>query len=292
MRRTLFIAALAASVLSGCGEAARQPSPDSADKQSPAPRFERGSLEWAAGGPWRIEPERDQWRHPVETLRFWGVEPDMTVVEIFPGRGWYSAILAPYLKQGGGKLIVASFDPATATKAQQETLAYYRAKFGADPALFGEIDETVLSPTSDGVAPPSSADVIIVARNIHTLLGAGYAEKAFADFYRALRPGGILAIEQHRAPTTGIQDPQGGTGYVQEAFVRLLAEEAGFAFVNSSEINANPQDDRDHPFGVWTLPPTLRTAPLGEPPNPAFDTSPYIAVGESDRMTLRFVKPK
>jgi predicted methyltransferase len=150
---------------------------------------------------------------------------------------------------------------------------------------------STLSPRSQGVAPDGTADMVIVSRNIHTLLGDGYAEKAFADFFKALKPGGILGIEQHRARSTGLQDPQASNGYVQEAFVKMLAQEAGFEFVGSSEINANPRDDRDHPFGVWTLPPTLRTAPLGQDADPHFDTAPFRAIGESDRMTLKFRKP-
>ena len=249
-----------------------------------------GSLDWAAKGAWRIDPERDRWRHPVETLRFWGLKPGMTVVEALPGRGWYTAVVAPYLAKNGGKLYAATFDPATATPAQKETLDYFTARFVGKPA-FGTVEMTVLSPQSPGVAPPGSADLVIVARNVHTLMGDAYAEKAFADFYRALKPGGVLGIEQHRASSTGVPDPAATNGYVQEAVVKMLAQEAGFEFVGSSEINANPRDDRDHPFGVWTLPPTLLSAPVGERPNPRFDTAPYRAIGESDRMTLKFRKP-
>ena len=256
-----------------------------------APAPEVGTLEWAAAGPWRLDPERDRWRHPVETLKFYGVAPGMTVVEVFPGRGWYTTVLAPYLARNNGRLIAASFDPATATDAQKMTLEAFRTRFVDKPETFGAITMSVLAPRSAGVAAPDSVDMIILSRNIHTLLGDGYAEKAFADFNKALKPGGILGIEQHRARSTGLQDPQASNGYVQEAFVKMLAEEAGFEFVGSSEINANPRDDRDHPFGVWTLPPTLRTAPLGQDPDPRFDTAPYRAVGESDRMTLKFRKP-
>jgi predicted methyltransferase len=262
--------------------------PQSAEERT----LERGSLEWAIAGPWRIDPERDEWRHPAETLRFWGLEPGMTVIEVFPGRGWYTAILAPYLAENEGKLIAASFDPANATQAQADTLAYFRERFTVHPEVFGAIEMAVMSPTSAEIAAPGSADLVVLTRNVHTLLGAGYAEKAFEDFYAALKPGGILGIEQHRAASSGLQDPQAGDGYVQEAFVKLLAVEAGFEFVGSSEINANPADTRDHPFGVWTLPPSLLTAPVGMPPDPNFDTSPYSAIGESDRMTLKFRKPE
>ncbi len=259
------------------------------EKAAPAPAV--GTLEWAAAGPWRLDPERDRWRHPVQTLRFWGLGPGMTVVEIFPGRGWYTAVIAPYLAKNSGRLYAATFSPLIATPAQQETIDRYAERFIAHPETFGSVTLTALSPRAGDVAPPGSADLVIVSRNVHTLMGEGYAEKAFADFYRALKPGGILGIEQHRASSTGVPDPQATNGYVQEVVVKMLAQEAGFEFVGSSEINANPRDDRDHPFGVWTLPPTLRTAPLGEAPDRRFDTAPYRAIGESDRMTLKFRKP-
>ncbi len=250
-----------------------------------------GTLEWAVAGPWRVDPERDRWRHPLETLRFWELKPGATVVEVFPGRGWYTSIVAPYLAKNDGRFYAATFDPVGATPAQMQTLDKYTTSFVNQPKTFGAITLTVLSPRSREVAPANSADLVIVARNMHTLMGEGYAEKAFADFYRALKPGGILGIEQHRASSTGVPDPQASNGYVQEVLVKMIAQEAGFEFVGSSEMNANPRDDRDHPFGVWTLPPTLLSAPLGEPPNPRFDTAPYRAIGESDRMTLKFRKP-
>jgi len=284
-----FALALALALSAGACDRLQPQKPAAATASKTAGPAE-GTLEWAAAGPWRIEPERDRWRHPVETLRFWGLKPGMTVVEIFPGRGWYTAVLAPYLATNGGKLYAATFDPAASTPAQAGTLDHFKARFVAKPE-FGAVTLTVLSPRSGGVAPPGSADLVIVARNVHTLMGQAYAEKAFDDFYRALKPGGILGIEQHRASSTGVPDPQATNGYVQEAVVKMIAQEAGFEFVGSSEINANPRDDRDHPFGVWTLPPTLRTAPLGERPNPRFDVDPYRAIGESDRMTLKFRKP-
>ena len=290
-----IVAALAVASLglSGCGrERVATPAvsvTQAVEAVKPPPEI--GTLEWAASGPWRLDPERDRWRHPVETLRFYGLAPGMTVVEVFPGRGWYTSVLAPYLAKNGGKLIVASFDPATATDAQNQTLEEFRTAFIGKPEMYGDISMTVLSPRGTGVAPEATADLVIVSRNIHTLLGEQFAEKAFADFFKALKPGGTLGIEQHRARSTGLQDPQASNGYVQEAFVKMLAEEAGFEFVGSSEINANARDDRDHPFGVWTLPPTLRTAPIGADADPRFDTAPYRAIGESDRMTLKFRKP-
>lgn len=285
-RRRAVLAGLAVAPLAACGD---QPKPPPPKLDLPTPPV--GSLEWAAAGPWRIDPERDAWRHPVETLKFFGIRANMSVIEVLPGRGWYTAILAPFLAQGGGALTVASFDPAKATEAQKVALEGFRARFLEDPKLYGAITKTAIGPQVASIAPDDSADLAIVMRNVHTFMAEGYLETAFRLIYRALKPGGVLGIEEHRARSTGLQDPRAGAGYVQEAFVRAIAEETGFEFGGSSEINANPKDTKDHPFGVWTLPPVLRTAPLGMPPNPDFDSRPYAAIGESDRMTLKFIKP-
>lgn len=276
-------ALLTIAPLAACGRRA-------ASKRANTPQ--RGSLEWAAAGPWRLEPERDRWRHPVETLRFWGAEPGMAVLELLPGRGWYSAILAPYLAAGGGRLIAASFDPVRDSAAKRETLAAYEARFLRDPRRFGRIDLSVVSTRGDAtMAPPESADLAILANNTHTLMAEGAAERVYRDVFATLKPGGGFGVEQHRAASTGEPDPLATSGYVQEAYVKKLAQEAGFEFVAASDINANPHDDRNHPFGVWTLAPDLRTSPLGQPDNPRFDTAPFAAIGESDRMTLKFRKP-
>lgn len=254
---------------------------------------ERGSLEWAAAGDWRIEPERDQWRHPVQTLRFWDIAPDQTVLEILPGLGWMTAILAPYLALGGGKLIVAGFDPEGASPARLQVLADFEARFAANPDLFGQIERTHVSERGEpqALAPEGDVDLAILCNNVHTLMAEKIAEAVFEGVFRALKPGGVFGVEQHRAASTGLQDPLAGTGYVQEAYVKTLAREAGFEFVGASDINANANDDRDHPFGVWSLPPTLRSSPLGQPDDPGFDLEPYRRIGESDRMTLKFRKP-
>lgn len=276
-----FALTVAAGLLAGCGR--------SASHGADAPP--RGSLGWAIAGPWRLEPERDQWRHPLQSLLFWGLEGDMTVLEILPGRGWYTAILAPYLAANGGRLIAASFDPHSPSPAQREVLADWQARFLEDPDLFGEPRQSVVSAAGAALAPANSVDLAILANNVHTLMAEGAAERVFGLVFTALKPGGVFGVEQHRASSTGLQDPLAGTGYVQEAYVKALAQEAGFEFVAASDVNANPRDTRDHPFGVWTLPPVLRTSPLGQPDNPEFDTAPFVAIGESDRMTLRFRRP-
>lgn len=275
-RQALLTAAFG---LAACGE--------SRDRDAPPV----GSLAWALEGPWRIDPERDAARHPLQTLMFWGIEGDMTVLEVLPGLGWYTSILAPYLAANGGRLIAAGFDPRSPSMAQRETLALWEARFAHQSELYGEIARTIVGAEDAPLAPANSVDLAILANNVHTLMAQGIAERVFRDVLAALRPGGAFGIEQHRAASTGLQDPVAGTGYVQEAYVRALAEEAGFEFVAASDINANPRDTRDHVFGVWTLPPTLRTAPLGEPDDPAFNTASFEAIGESDRMTLKFRKP-
>jgi predicted methyltransferase len=279
--RRAALALLAGAPLAACGQGPVAPA---------GPPPEPGSLEWAAAGRWRIEPERDVYQHPVETLRFWGVEPWMTVLEILPGRGWMTTILAPYLARGHGHLIVAGFDPHDPSPARQRTRADFDARF-ANAKLFGEIERSVALPAGAALARDGAVDLAILANNVHTLMAEGAAERTFAGVFAALAPGAVFGVEQHRGASSALQDPLASDGYVQEAYVRQLAQEAGFAFVAASDVNANPKDTREHPFGVWTLPPTLRTSPLGQPDNPSFDTAPYAAIGESDRMTLKFRKP-
>lgn len=281
MNRRQAALALAAAGLSGCGRGS-----SNAVDQPPA-----GSLGWAIAGPWRIDPQRDQYRHPLQTLLFWGLEGDMNVLELLPGLGWYTSILAPYLAANGGNLTCAGFDPRSDSLAQRETQAAWEARFMHDGELYGRITRTAVTATGRALAPANSIDLAILANNVHTLMAEGIAERVFREVLAALKPGGAFGVEQHRAASTGLQDPLAGAGYVQEAYVRALAQEAGFEFVAASDVNANPRDTRDHPFGVWTLPPTFRTSPLGQPDNPGFDTSPFEAIGESDRMTLKFRKP-
>jgi predicted methyltransferase len=284
---------LAALAFSACGpkpapaasSAATQPTEDPG-----APK--KGTLAWAVAGNWRIPEEkaRDAARHPAETLAFFGVKPADTVVEIWPGGGWYTAILAPYLKQGGGKLVAAEIDPAQGAEAKQDVDAF-TAAFIAKPQTFGEIQLSVAGKDSPGVAPDGTADAVLSFRNVHNWMAGGYAEKMFKDFYRALKPGGVLGIEEHRLPSRQDQDLSARTGYVSQAYVIQLAEAAGFKFEAESEVNANPKDKADHPLGVWMLPPNMRAPAPGTPEAKSYDPATYNAIGESDRMTLKFRKP-
>ena len=218
---------------------------------------------------------RDQYRHPIETLTFFGIRPDMTVVEIWPGGGWYTDILAPYLKDQG-KLYAAV--------NKGENAAEYQKKLADDPAHFGKVTVTELDPPDKmQIAPAGSADMVVTFRNVHNWMRGGNAEAVFKAMYAALKPGGILGVEEHRGDPSKPQDPKAASGYVREDYVITLAEEAGFMLTGKSDINANPKDTKDYAKGVWTLPPTLR---LGDT-----DKAKYLAIGESDRMTLKFLKP-
>jgi predicted methyltransferase len=298
-RRSLLMGLCASAALAPLGLAACDRKPKVPEKtETPVPAAPagppEGSLDWAIQGPWRAaDRPRDPWRHPMETLRFFGLQPNMTVVDFWPGIGWYTEILAPYLARGGGTYYAAGFSTGPGADAAQASLmANYETRFTADKKLYGDIKFSAFGPSSGDVAPPGSADLVLFMRNINAWMATGIAEKAFADAFQALRPGGVLGVEQHRLAPDEDQDPAAANGYVQEAFVKQLAAEAGFVFVASSEINANETDTKDHPFGVETLSPQRLTAPRGEAPDPTFDRTKYDAIGESDRMTLKFRKPE
>lgn len=224
---------------------------------------------------------RNVYRHPVETLEFFGIEPDMRVVEIWPGGAWYTEILAPYLQEQG-QYVAANWDPdspiefvATAVRQYQEKLAEY-------PELYGNARMTVLMPPEHwDLGPPESADMVVTFRNIHNWMPRGHAEEMFVRIYQVLKPGGTLGVVEHRANPDVPQDPQAASGYVNQDYAIALARSAGFRLVATSEINANPNDTKDYEKGVWTLPPTLR----------AGDDEKWRRIGESDRFTLKFVKP-
>ncbi len=227
---------------------------------------------------------RDAYRHPKETLLFFGFEPDMTVVEIWPGRGWYTEVLAPPLRDRG-TLYAADFALTENTPDwRREMAGNYRARLRALEPIYGKVQVTELARDRSAMAPPASADLVLTFRNVHNWVKGGYAPAVFAAMYAALKPCGVLGVVEHRAQPGASLDYMNESGYVTEAHVRALAEAAGLVWRASSEINANPNDNKDHPAGVWSLPPTLR---LGEQ-----DRARYLAIGESDRMTVKFQRPQ
>ena len=276
--------------VAGCGRKA-----DAPKDVKPATKIEPMSLKAATQGDWRspADKARDVWRHPVETLQFWGLKPGQTVVEFWPGAGWYTDILAPYLAATSGKLYAATLQTDLPDEpSAKEIVDAYRRKLADKPKVYGDVAITAFGPSSGPVAPAGSADLVLFLRNLHNWMAAGLAEKAFKDALTALKPGGVLGIEEHRGEPGRVQDVLAADGYVQQAYVIQMAKEAGFVLAGESEINANSKDTKDHPFGVWTLPPTRLSAPRGEPAEAGFDHARYDAIGESDRMTLKFVKAK
>lgn len=277
-----------AAALAGCG-----PRP-AAEPKAPPADARPDTIEEAVAGAWRLPADkaRDAWRHPAESLAFWGLKPGQTVVEFWPGAGWYTDIIAPFLAATGGKLYAAHLQVAGPDDiAARDVVEAYRRRLTAAPKLYGQVEITAFGPTSGPVAPAGTADLVLFLRNLHNWMAAGIAEKAFRDAFLALKPGGILGVEEHRANPGSVPDLLAEDGYVEQAYAVRLAQEAGFRLDAASEINANPNDTKDHPFGVWTLPPVRRTSPRGQPHDPNFDRTKYEAIGESDRMTLRFVKP-
>lgn len=224
---------------------------------------------------------RNATRHPVETLSFFGLEPDMTVVEILPALGWYTEILAPYLADRG-RLYVAHFSPDGLMPYMPKVLRMFEDRIASQPEIFGKITVRHINPPKEiSVTPPGTADLALAFRNVHNWIMADQEHEYFAAFFQALKPGGVLGIVEHRARPDADMKSMRTSGYVTEAYVREIAQRAGFVLEASSEINANPSDSTDHPHGIWSLPPSLRSG----------DEDRYKAIGESDRMTLRFRKP-
>ncbi|WP_049721238.1 class I SAM-dependent methyltransferase [Gilvimarinus polysaccharolyticus] len=231
---------------------------------------------------------RDEHRHPAETLTFFGVEPDMTVVEIWPGGGWYTDILAAYLRDSG-TYYAAHFDPNSEVGYFKRSREAFGKKMAEHPERYDQVKLSVFNPPAQyDIAPEGSADVVLTFRNAHNWYMNGGGEKrvlaAFSAFYRSLKPGGVLGVVDHRLPEDRDIKEQDASGYMKQSVIENIAKQAGFELVASSDINANPKDTANHEKGVWTLPPSYR---LGD-----IDRAKYQKIGESDRMTLKFVKPK
>lgn len=267
--------------LVACGGTSGSTSPGTTpDQPAQVVHVETGSLAAAIAGAHRSEENRarDPHRHPAETLTFFGLEPSMDVIEMGPGRGWYTEILAPVLRDHG-TLHVAIADPAESEYSQALI-----ARLEADPQIFDQVDRRIFDPAvPESLGPEASADLVVTFRSTHGWVNRGEAASVYGAMFRVLKPGGVLGVVQHRADEGADVAETSEQGYVPEQHVIELATTAGFVLEESSEINANAADDHDHPEGVWTLPPTLRLEDV--------DRAEWEAIGESDRMTLRFRKP-
>jgi predicted methyltransferase len=245
--------------------------------------FTASQLDDVLAGNWRSPANRarDAYRHPKATLQLFGVRPDQTLIEITPGGGWYSEILAPLLNDNG-QYIAAVKAPKDDAEAGRDDSALHR-KFAADPAHYGHAKIVEFDSRAPVFGAPGSADMVLTFRNVHNWVMADTAPAMFKAFFAVLRPGGVLGVVDHRAGDDASLAAVKSSGYLPTRYVVKLATDAGFVLEDTSEVNANPKDTHDHPKGVWTLPPTLT---LGDK-----DRAKYQAIGESDRMTLRFVKP-
>jgi predicted methyltransferase len=245
---------------------------------------ESSALQQAIAGKQRSEEHkaRDIYRHPRHTLEFFDVKDNMTVVEIWPGEGWYTEILAPYLKDKG-KLYAAHFSADAELSYHKKSLEKFVDKMHKHPKIYGNVELTVLEPPELlQVAPDGSADRVLTFRNVHNWMNNDQAAAVFTAMYKALKPGGILGVVEHRNNALKPEDTSAESGYVSEDYVIALARNAGFEFLEKSEINANSKDTKEYP--VWTLPPSLALKDK--------DRKKYLDIGESDRMTIKFIKPK
>jgi predicted methyltransferase len=240
-------------------------------------------------GKWRSDENiaRNRYRHPAQTLAFFGIKPTMTVIEIWPGAGWYSEILAPYLRDQGHYIVAVKAPTETGDDDTRETASKQnqtlRDKFAARPDIYGQPVLIEFNSAAPELGAPGSADAVVTFRNVHNWVMAGNEAQMFEAFFEVLKPGGILGVVDHRAAENTSLEQVKNTGYLPEQYVIGLALKAGFQLDARSEINANPDDLKNYPKGVWTLPPTLREGDV--------DRKKYLKIGESDRMTLRFVKP-
>ena len=223
---------------------------------------------------------RDKVRHPVEVLTFFGLKPDMTVVELWPGGGYWTDILGPYLAAHGNYYIAVN---APGNNEEDTGVKKFREHIAAEKARFGQVHETILGKDHFEVAPAGSADLVVTFRNLHNWMDEGYADQALAGIFKALKPGGVLGIEEHRGRNDKPQDPKAKDGYVRQDYTVELAKKAGFSFEGGTEVNANPRDTKDYPEGVWSLPPSLAEGEKNK--------AKYLAIGESDNYVLKFRKP-
>jgi predicted methyltransferase len=269
------------ALLTACASAPGTPSAASAPS---APAHVDPALTAAVASPDRpaAAVARDPVRHPLEELTFLGLAQSQTVVELWPGGGYWTDILGPYLAPHGHYYVAL---PKAGVDADEDTgMARWRKRFTSQPQRYGTIIQTTLGPGEFDIAPPGSADLVLTFRNLHNWMDAGYAREALAACFRALKPGGILGIEEHRGRNDRPQDPKAKDGYVRQDYTIALAQQVGFELIGSSEMLANPRDTKDWVDGVWTLPPTLSQGDK--------DRERYIAIGEADNFVLRFRKPK
>ena len=276
-RRQALCATAALLAWAAAGPAWAQAAADQADR----------ALRAALAAPHRTPAfvARDVWRHPEQTLRFFGLQPGMTVVELSPGAGWYTEILAPLLRDQG-LLILGANDPESTDANVRRSVERLRAKLDARPEVYGRVRLSVFEPPAKlQFAAPGSVDQVLTFRNLHNWAVEGDAAvlAVFKSVQQALKPGGVFGVVDHRLPADRVQDATASSGYLHVAYVRRLAEAAGLRFDAASEVNANPRDTADHVGGVWALPPSYA--------NKDADRARYDAIGESDRFTLRFIKP-
>lgn len=250
---------------------------------APASTVTDGQFAQVLKGDWRAPQNsaRDAFRHPQQTLQFFGLRPEQTLIEITPGNGWYSELLAPLLKEHG-QYIAAVVNPSTSDYARKGADSL-KQKFAADPVHYAKAKVIDYDPQAPAFGKPASADTVLTFRNVHNWVLADDAPAMFKGFYEVLKPGGTLGVVDHRAKAGASVEAIKESGYLPTDYIVKLATDAGFELAGQSEINANPKDTKDYPQGVWTLPPTLR---LGDQ-----DRAKYAAIGESDRLTLRFIKP-
>ena len=297
--KKLILGASIALVLAACGNsqppapansnitAAPKPANDQPAQPPPPQSAEQPfaqKLDQVLAGSWRSDGNkaRDKYRHPKETLEFFGLKPGMTLIELTPGGGWYAEVLAPLMK-GSGNYVAAIVTPKKKEGEDAQDMDALSKKFAGDAAEYGDAKVEQFDLKAPNLGPPGSADMVVTFRNVHNWVMADAAPGMFKAVFDVLKPGGVLGVTDHRAAPDADLEKIKQSGYLPEDFVIKLATDAGFKLDAKSEINANPKDTKDYPEGVWTLPPTYA---LKEK-----DKDKYAAIGESDRMTLRFVKP-